>query len=280
MKRACLLALAAAASLAAPAGADPAMRRIDGFNVAYPIPAGWSVMRQLEHTDVLGSHTHAGILLVTPGLWRSAEQALADAQQFLAQQQLQGRAAGAPERLAGRLSGLAVTYEAAGNLGQPLQARLIGLAGSQGTGLVVLAVTTPAQFAGLRETAERLAAGAEAGAPRTNAQAVAALAGKWTAYAGGHDPARYRRTGSMHAHNETLWLDGRGGYAYHSSGYVSAGPTGSDYGTRTFETKDQGTYTVLGQDTLVLTGQRGTFVVRFVVKGGAIVTQAKTWIRG
>jgi hypothetical protein len=165
-------------------------------------------------------------------------------------------------------------------MGQSVQGRFICLFTPHGTGLNMLAMTTPQQMGGLRATLERLAAGVRATAPAVNQQAVAALAGQWILYSGAYSPSAGSMGGSSRSYEETVVFDGRGSYQWQSTGQVSVtadlnmgGAAGAS------QDSDQGTYTVIG-NTLVLKGTKGQFAVDFEIQGGnRLVAAGKTYLR-
>ncbi len=162
---------------------------------------------------------------------------------------------------------------------RPLQSRFIALFTPHGTGILFLAMTTPDQFSGLKNTVEQMAQTVTAQAPEYNQQAVAALAGTWVFYEGGGTPGVGSQGSTNRGVNETVQFDGQGRYQWQSEAYVSAQSYGRTGGANSSSSQsDVGTYTVIG-NTLVMKGQQGQYAVDIEFAQGRIVAGGKTYIR-
>ncbi len=80
------------------------------------------------------------------------------------------------------------TYRGQDQMMRALQAPFIALFTLHGTGLNMLALTTPDNFASFKATLESLATTVKAKPPQVDQRAIAAVAGTWVYYAGASDP--------------------------------------------------------------------------------------------
>ena len=169
-------------------GGPPAVggqSRFAGWNIEYTLPQGWTVAQSVGRLQTLASNTEAGAIFLAPGMYRNANEAIADLSQFYQLLNLQGYPVEPPQSttIAG-LQAIVATYVSTDQTGRTVQGRFISLLTPHGTGLNMLAMTTADHMPRLRATLERLAASVKAEPPAVNQQAVAALAGTWVLYAG------------------------------------------------------------------------------------------------
>jgi len=161
--------------------------------------------------------------------------------------------------------------------------RFIGMLTPHGTGLNLLAMTTPDKLDGLRVTLERLAATVKAMPPSINQQAVAALGGTWMLYSGSYSGGSSVTGSTAHSYEETVVFDGHGRFQFQSSSSVmlntpgSGGSYGGGAGSAGSDS-DQGTYTVIDR-TLVLKGTKGQFAVDIQLQRDRLVAGGKTYLR-
>jgi hypothetical protein len=285
---ACLVAcsvtpIAAAQIMPAPTtpNATPGGSALTDWNVTYRVPAGWRVGQTMGRLQMIVSNTDAGMIFLAPGMYSTAQEAFADLSAFYSQMQMQAYPVEQPA--AGTIAGMqsiTATYASADQTGRTLHGRYIALITSHGTGVNLLAMTTPDKMPALRGTLEQLATSVKAGPPSVNRQAVAALAGQWILYAGKSDPVTSSLGGSSRSHEETVVFDGRGSYRWSSSTSVSVTTGGSSGGSAGSATSDgdQGTYTVIG-NTLVFKGTKGQLAVDFQLGNGQLVAAGKTYLR-
>lgn len=264
----------------APAGGS----HLAGWNIDYQIPQGWRVVQNLGRIQMLGSDTEAGAIFVAPGLYSSPNEAIADLTVFYQSMNLMGHPIEPPSEttIAGQRAVVA-TIASQDQMMRPVHGRFIGLLTPHGTGLNLLAMTTPDKFNALRATLERLAATVKAKPPSINQQAISALQGTWMLYSGGYSGGSSASGSSSHSYEETVAFDGRGNFQYQSSSSFmlntpgSGGSYGGGAGSASSDS-DQGTYTVI-ERTLVLKGTKGQFAVDIQLQGDRLVAGGKTYLR-
>lgn len=280
-----LLALAAAIPQAAnaqissgPAGSGAGTS--SAWNISYKVPPQWQVAQRLGRLETLTSNTAAGAIFVAPGLYRSFDEALADLSAFYQSMNLQAYPVEQPTQstIAG-MQAMTATYASQDQSGHTVQGRFIALLTPHGTGVNMLAMTTPEQMSGLRAVLEQVAASVKASPPDVNQQAMAALAGTWILYAGNYEGGTKVGGTTSHSHEETVVFDGRGSFQYQSTStvmVVTPGYTGGGDGAS--QTSDAGSYTIIG-NTLVFKSSKGQIAVDFQLQGGQLVAGGKTYLR-
>jgi len=274
---------AAAQIMPAPStpNASGAGNALADWNVSYRVPSGWRVGQTTGRLQMLVSNTDAGMIFLAPGMYSTPQEAVADLSAFYSQMQLQAYPVEQPAMgTIGGLQSVTATYASADQMGRMVHGRYIALLTSHGTGVNMLAMTTPEKIQGLRATLDQLAASVKAGAPSVNRQAIAALAGQWILYAGKSDPVTSSSGGSSRSHEETVVFDGRGSYRWSSSTQVSVMTPGASGGgaSNASSDGDQGTYTVIGS-TLVFKGTKGQLAVDFQLGNGQLIAAGKTYVR-
>jgi hypothetical protein len=234
--------------------------------------------------QMLGSDTEAGAIFVAPGLYTNPNESIADLTLFYQSMNLMGHPIEAPsETTIAGLRAVVATIASQDQMMRPVHGRFIGMLTPHGTGLNLLAMTTPDKFSVLRATLERLAATVKATPPSVNRQAIAALQGTWMLYSGGYSGGSSATGSTSHSYEETVAFDGRGNFQYQSSSSVmlntpgSGGSYGGGAGSASSDS-DQGTYTVI-ERTLVLKGTKGQFAVDIQLQGDRLVAGAKTYLR-
>lgn len=273
---------AAAQIMSAPATPNAASGSdLAGWNVSYALPSGWRVGQTIGRLQMIVSNTDAGMIFLAPGMYASPQEAMADLSVFYQQMQMQAYPVEAPAM--GTIAGLrsvSAMYASTDQMGRAVQGRYVALLTPHGTGVSLIAMTTPDKMPALRATIDKLAATVKAGPPSVNQQAVAALAGQWMLYNGQSTPGTSVSSGSSNSHEETVVFDGRGGYRWSSNTQVMVSASGSYGGTAGSATSDgdQGTYTVIG-NTLVFKGTKGQLAVDFQLGNGQLVAAGKRYIR-
>ncbi len=255
-----------------------------GWNIEYQMPRGWQVVQTFGRVRMLGSNSEAGAIFIAPGLYTNANEAIADVVVFYQSMNLMGSPTERPgETTIAGLKAVVATIASQDQMMRPVYGRFIGLLTPHGTGLNMLAMTTPDKFDGLRVTLERLAATVKARPPAVNPQARAALAGTWVLYSGGTSGGSSVTGSASRSHEETVVFDGRGNFQYQSSSSVMVYTpgTGGSYGGgagSASSNNDAGTYTVIG-NTLVVKGTKGQLAVDFQLVGNRLVAGGKTYLR-
>jgi len=264
----------------APAGGG----NLAGWNIEYQMPQGWRVVQNLGRVQMLGSDTEAGAIFIAPGLYASANESIADLTSFYQSMNLTGYPTEPPnETTIAGLRAVVATIASQDQMMRPVHGRFIGMLTPHGTGLNMLAMTTPDKLETLRATLERLAATVKAKPPSINRQAIAALAGPWMLYSGGYSGGGSVTGSTSGSHEETVVFDGQGAFQYQSSSSVtvytpgSGGSYGGGAGSASSDS-DQGTYTVIDR-TLVLKGTKGQFAVDIQFQGDKLVAGGKTYLR-
>jgi hypothetical protein len=255
-----------------------------GWNIEYQMPQGWRVVKSLGRLQMLGSDTEAGAIFLAPGLYTSPNEAIADLTFFYQSMNLMGHPTEPPSETT--IAGLRVvmaTIASQDQMMRPVQGRFIGMLTPHGTGLNLLAMTTPDKFNALRATLERLAATVKATPPSINRKAIAALGGTWMLYSGGYSGGSSVTGSTSRSHEETVVFDGRGSFQYQSSSsfMVNTPGSGGSYGGgagSASSDSDQGTYTVIDR-TLVLKGTKGQLAVDIQLQGDQLVAGGKTYLR-
>jgi len=265
---------------AAPAGRS----NLAGWNIEYQVPKGWRVVQSIGRIQMLGSDTEAGAIFVAPGLYTSPNEAIADLTLFYQSMNLMGHPIEPPsETTIAGLRAVVATIASQDQMMRPVHGRFIGMLTAHGTGLNLLAMTTPDKLSGLRTTLERLAATVKATPPSINRQAVAALGGTWMLYSGGTSGGSSVTGSTSRSYEETVVFDGNGRFQYQSSSSFmlntpgSGGSYGGGAGSASSDS-DQGTYTVI-ESTLVLKGTKGQFVVDIQLQGDRLAAGGKTYLR-
>ena len=252
-----------------------------GWNIGYALPSGWRIGQSLGRLQILASNSDAGAIFVAPGLYGGPEDAIADLSAFYQQMQMQAFPVEAPrETNIGGLRALTATYASYDQMGRIVHGRYIALFSPHGTGVNMLAMTTPEQMAQLGATLGRLAESVKVSAPNVNRQAIAQLAGRWIYYDGKSNPTTTSSGGSSRSHEEWVVFDGRGGYQWQSATMFSVSTPGMSAGgaSGSSENADHGTYTVIG-NTLVFKGTKGQLAVDFQTDGQRLMAAGKTFVR-
>ncbi len=253
---------------------------ISGWNIRYTVPPSWAVAQIIGRSHVLASQTEAGIIFLGAGMYRTPQEAIGDLDAAYRMLNLQATPVEPPQRT--RIAGfeaVTATYASMDQAGRQIQGRYIALFTPHGTGLNMLAMTTPELMPRLRATLEALANTVQATAPAVNAQAIVALAGSWIYYAGAAGGGSRVTGGTSNTYEETVVFDGRGGFRWQSSASVSAdasGYAGSAGGATA--NNDQGTYTVIGSS-IVFRGTRGQIIADFELQGSRLVVGGKVFGR-
>ncbi|MGH7720659.1 MAG: hypothetical protein ACREON_17665 [Gemmatimonadaceae bacterium] len=254
-----------------------------GWNVEFSPPAGWRVARTVGRVQMLASSSEPGSIFIAPGLYTSAEEAISDLTALYTSMNLMAVPVEQPaQALIAGLRATVATYDSQDQTMRHVRARFINLLGAHGTGLNLLAMTTPEHFDRLRYTLERLAATVQVGAPIVNQAAVEALSGTWVLSSRERGPDA-SSAGGARAHDESIAFDGRGAFHWRSSPLASAdgriaaaSPFASAGGVP--ENGDHGRYVVIG-NTLILRGQKGQFTFDVALDGNRLIALGRTYVR-
>jgi hypothetical protein len=251
-----------------------------GWNIRYTVPPSWTVARIIGRSQVLASQAEPGIIFLGAGMYRTAEEAIADLAAAYRMLNLQAMPVEPPQRTTiGGFDAVVATYVSVDQSGRQVQGRYLALFTRYGTGLNMLAMTTPELMPKLRDTLDVLASTVKASEPAVNADAVAALAGSWIYYAGAAGGGSRVTGGTSNSYEETVVFDGRGGFRWQSSASVSADASGyAGSAGQASANNDQGTYTVIGTS-IVFKGARGQVVVDFELQANRLALGGKVFGR-
>jgi hypothetical protein len=277
-----LLALpVASASQQAPSPAP----RFDPWRLAYAIPEGWRITQQQGRVHSLGTGSNDAVLYVAPGPYQSFDEVAAELPKAFTALGVQGMPNSQPQSgTYGGMQAMSATYVGRDATGTPLEVKVIAVLSPHGTGLVALGLTLMGMMARLAPAMDQAMNGVSAsGAPLPDAQAIAALRGKWM-YFSGSTSGGSRITGSSNrSYEENVEFDGVGRYAWSSSASVSVttpetGVGGGSSAGGANAGNDQGTYTVIGS-TLVLQGRGGKTIIDVQILADRVIADGKTYFR-
>lgn len=278
--------LLALALLAAPVAVSSAQApRFDAWKVSYAIPDGWRLTAQQGRVHSLGTGNNDAVLYVAPGPYLSFEEVATELPKAFTALGLQGMPNGQPlSGMHGGMRSMSLTYVGRDATGTPLEVKVIAVLTTHGTGVVALGIARMGMMARLAPAMDQAMNGVGAsGAPVPDAQAIAALRGKWMYFSGGSSGGS-RITGSaIRSYEERVEFDGAGRYAWSSSASVSVttaetGVGGGSSAGGANAGSDQGTYTIIGS-TLVLQGRAGRTIVDVQILADRIIADGKTYFR-
>jgi len=281
-----LLALAVigvTAPLPGQSGTQGGRAAFESWNLAYVIPAGWQLGQQVGrvHTLMTPAALQGPVIYVAPGMHQSFTDAAVDLNKGFNTLGLTGTPVRQPvtATVAG-MQAMTADYLAQSQTGLTLQAHVVSVITSHGTGLLVLGFAPAAQPGEMPATVDRIAQSLEvSGPPQPNQQAIAALRGRWMLYEGRASGVTSALGGSSRGHEEFVEFDGVGRFAFQSSSSVSVttpGLSGSAGGAQS--TSDEGTYTVIGT-TLVVRGRQGQSSFDLQILSDRVIADGRTYLR-
>ncbi len=253
----------------------------DDWSISYDLPAGWQVAQRMGRVHGLTMGSQDAVIYVGPGMYQNFNEVAVDLGKGFQALGLTGIPTGPPTSSTIRgMQAMTASYTGQNQMGMPLQAKVIAILTPHGTGLIVTGIAAPQRMAPIGTAVEQIAQSIEAaGPPRTNAQAVAALQGRWMLYAGKAEAVTSTSGGSSRSYEEVLQFDGQGRFSWQSSASVSVttpGITGSAGGAQS--SSDDGSYTVIGS-TLVLRGRQGQSAFDVQILPDRIIADGRTFIR-
>ncbi|MEZ4416121.1 MAG: hypothetical protein R3E10_10200 [Gemmatimonadota bacterium] len=279
-----------AAALAAPSPATGQgigeMQTIQGWNVRYPIPEGWSLVRAEGRVRVFQNPAGTATLFAAPGVSATPAEIQNDLIALGSALGLQGQPTTDlhPTSVSGR-SAIVGEYDLfSPSTGQRALGRSVTVLSEHGTSLGMVLLAQSDQFASLKAELDHLVGAVRIEAPTTNQAAVAALAGRWTYYSGSSSPSIANSGSYARSYEETVSFDGRGSFEFTSSSYVGASSSRSSEGSYSTASSlgggdARGTYTVIG-NAIVVTSEQGRAVYDYTLQGGGLIAGGKTYIRG
>jgi len=275
------IALVTPIALTAAPSANAQRQAFQEWGLAYTLPAGWNLTQQFGRVHGLTGGGQGAAIYVAPGMYQNFNEVAVDLNKGFQALGLTGTPMGQPQASTIRgMQAMTATYAGRNQMGMPLQARVTAVLTPHGTGLIVTGIAAAPQMSQISEAVDRVAQSLEAlGAPQPNAQAVAALRGRWMFYAGRADGTTSASGGSSRSYEEFVEFDGQGRFAWQSSASVNVttpGYTGSAGGAQA--SNDDGTYTVIGS-TLVVRGRQGQASYEVQILADRIVADGRTYVR-
>ncbi|MBX7118523.1 MAG: hypothetical protein K1X31_05950 [Gemmatimonadaceae bacterium] len=269
-----------------PAAAVPGQApRFEAWKLAYAIPDGWRMTQQQGRVHALGNATNDAVLYLAPGPYQTFEEVAAELPKAFTALGLQGMPNGQPQAgTYGGLRAMSLTYVGQDRMGTPLEAKVIAVLSPHGTGLVALGLTRMGMMARLASAMDQALNGVSAaGAPVPDAQAIAALRGKWMLYSGSTSGGGRLSGSASRSYEENVEFDGQGRYAWSNSASVNVvtpevGVGGGSSAGGVNAGSDQGSYTVIA-GTLVLQGRAGKTIVDVQILADRIIADGKTYLR-
>jgi hypothetical protein len=278
-----LCALLTSRLAAQPNAAQPAPK-FPAWNIAYAIPTDWRLTQQQPRVHALTNATNDALLYLAPGPYQSFEEVAAELPKAFTALGMVGMPNGAPQTLqiAG-MRAMSATYLAQDRTGARLDVKVIAALTPHGTGLVALGLARMGSLARLAPAMDQAMAGMLAtGTPVPDAQAIAALRGRWVYYSGRAAGGSVLQGSSSRSYEETVEFDGVGRFTFSSSASVSVttpetgGVGGGSSAGGVNANSDQGSYAIIGS-TLVLRGRAGVLAVDVQVAGDRIIADGKTY---
>jgi len=260
---------------------ERARQAFDDWSISYDVPAGWQVAQRMGRVHGLTMGSQDAVIYVAPGMYQNFNEVAVDLGKGFQALGLTGIPMGPPSSSTIHgMQAMTANYTGQNQTGMPLQAKVTAILTPHGTGLIVTGIATPQRMAQIGTAVDQIAQSIEAaGPPRTNAQAVAALQGRWMLYSGKAEGATSAAGGSSRSYEEFVEFDGQGRFTWQSSASVSVstpGLTGSAGGAQA--SNDDGTYTVIGS-TLVVRGRQGQSAFDVQILPDRIIADGRTYVR-
>jgi hypothetical protein len=155
------------------------------------------------------------------------------------------------------------TYSAMDGYGRQYKLKVGAILSGHGTALVVLGGSTPESFAALKKAVQKIMSSAQLGTPQYNTRA---LVGTYSSYSGASS-GNSTHGGSMRSSESFYTFDGMGRFRTNTNSMVSAhsGNMGNSANSTSSSSligggQGQGTYKLIGKDTLILTRNGRTSV--------------------
>lgn len=278
-----LVALALPSSAAAQLGGTGGRATFAAWSMSYAVPAGWQVAQQTGrvHTLLTPAGAQGPVIYVGPGMHQSFNDAGTDLNKGFNALGLTGTPTAQPASTTiGGMQAMTAQYLGQNQMGMQYQAHVVSVLTPHGTGFLVLGLAPAQQPGEVRSVVDQLAQSLQvAGPPRPDAQAVAALRGRWMYYAGRATGVTSSSGGASNSYEEFVEFDGVGRFSYQSSASVSVttpGLTGSAGGAQA--SSDEGTYTVIGT-TLVVRGRQGQASFELQILADRVIADGKTYVR-
>jgi hypothetical protein len=194
--------------------------RVSGFNVAYAVPAGWSVAQRKGRVTAFSDGSDRAWIFIVGGSYVSEKEAFAEAVSILEEAKLEDEREVepmAPRSVGGRRA-LAGASTATSATGERVTVRVLAIATEHSTGLGVVALGAVARDADLKRVVESVGASLDAQPPVENRQLAARMVGVWTRQQGYNSNSG---GGGGYVNEEAHAFDAAGGYRYRRTSVVS-----------------------------------------------------------
>lgn len=267
-----------------------AQTRFKDWNASYSAPAGWQLIHQTGNVHAYSDGSQQTIIIIGVGLYESTSEirnALPQLIQGIFQTyNMRGSAAGQAQdtKLHGK-SALVANYTATDQFFRHYKARSTSLVSGTGTAVGVFVLAAKERYNSDEARADKILKSVRMSAPQDNKQLMSAVAGSWTYYDGKSTSSIAGSGYTSRSYQETIWFDGRGNYRWSSSGQVSANSRVTNSGTSTgasgfSDNSIRGTYRIIGSTLIVKTNQGQQYAYEIEVRGGAIISNGRYYIRG
>ena len=267
-----------------------AQTRFKDWNASYNAPAGWQLIHQTGNVHPYSDGSQQAIIIVGVGLYESTSEirnALPQLVQGIFQTyNMRGSASGQAQntKLHGK-SALVANYTATDQFFRQYKARSTSLISGKGTAVGVFVLAAKERYKNDETRADKILKSVKMSTPQDNQQMMSAVAGSWTYYDGKSTSSIAGSGYTSRSYQETVWFDGRGNYRWSSNGQVSASGRETISGTSSsasgFSANNvQGTYRIIGSTLIVKTNQGRQFAYEIEVRGGAIISNGRYYIRG
>jgi len=267
-----------------------AQTRFQDWNASYNAPTGWQLIHQTGNVHAYSDGSQQAIIIVGVGLYESTSEirnTLPQLVQGIFQTyNMRGNASGQAQdtKLHGK-SALVANYTATDQYFRQYKARSTSLVSGKGTAVGVFVLAESGRYKNDEVRADKILKSVKMSAPQDNKQLMSAVAGSWTYYDGNSTSSIAGSGYTSRSYQETIWFDGRGNYRWSSNGQVSATGRETISGTSSSasgfsENNVRGTYRIIGSTLIVKTNQGQQFAYEIEVRGGAIISNGRYYIRG
>lgn len=259
------------------------------WNASYSAPAGWQLIHQTGNVHAYSDGSNEAIIIVGVGLYESTAEIRSAIDQLVPgifkTYGLRGNASGQPQtaRLHGKQAFIA-NYSATDKLLRPYKARSSSMLSGKGTAVGVFALAANARYNKTISMSDKILASVKMSAPQDNKRLMSTVAGSWTYYDGNSTSSIAGSGYTARSYQETIWFDGRGSYRWSSSAHASADGratnSGTSRGASGFSNNNvRGTYRIIGSS-LIVKSQHGQQVYEIEIRGNAIISNGRYYIRG
>ena len=256
------------------------------WQISYQIPEGWQLAQQFGRAHMLmAGQDNTALIFVAPSKYENAGDVSRELTTFFSSLGVNGYPTENPtETTFQGKKAISAAFAGTNQLGQSLKARFLSIFTGQGTNFNIMVLGTANHFPQLGNLVDKIGATVSGKAPVINRQLMANLAGTWVYYSGSSQSSIGSMGGYSQSYEEFLTLDGQGNYRWNSNGHVAATSSTSSDGSYSSASdisgnQDAGRYEIVGSTLIIYSPRGGTQLHDFTLKGGAIVTGNRTYIR-